>query len=94
MFNVEQGTHFYLKLNGNPGPGLPELYKDGQKLYSSPFGTIRLTPNSVGIETATPGHAGTYKIKSSNGAELTFKVVVTGKTITNAVFPQKFTCSC
>ena len=71
MFNVEQGRRFFLKLNGNAGSGEPDLYKNGQMLQSSPSGTIRVTSNSVGIQSVNNGHEGNYRIQSSNGANLT-----------------------
>ena len=78
VFDVEQGQRFFLKLNDSVGSGVPDLYKNGQKLMSSPSGTINVRSNSVGIESTMARDDGTYKSQSSNGAELTYRLNVTG----------------
>lgn len=78
VFTVEQGRRFFLKLNGNVGLGTPDVYLNGHKLIPSPYGTIMVSSNSVEIQSVNTGHEGTYRIRSSNGAELTFRLVVTG----------------
>ena len=88
VFTVEQSGRFFLKLNGNVGSGTPDLYKNGQKLPFSPFGTISVASNSVGIQSVTPEHEGTYTIRSSNGDELTFRLKVIGMEL--YLVPQHF----
>ena len=83
IFNVEQGRRFFLKLNGNAGSGTTDLYKDGQKLTSSRSGTIDVNSDSVEIQIVSPGHEGNYRIRSSNGAELTYRLKVTGTEISS-----------
>ena len=78
VFNVEQGRRFFLKLNGNAGPDEPDLYKNGKVLPSSHEGTIDVTSNSVGIQSVNADHAGNYRIRSTNGAELSYRLKVTG----------------
>ena len=84
VFTVEQSQRFFLKLSGNEGFGTPDIYKDGQKLTYSRFGmvnvssVINVTSNSVGIQSVSPQHEGNYKIRSSNGVELDFRLKVTG----------------
>ena len=74
-----------MKLNGNPGAGEPDLYKNGREVPSSPNGTIQVRSHSMGIQSVTAQHAGTYKIVS-NGKQITIKLVVTGK----GIFIQNF----
>ena len=78
VFNVEQGQRFFLKLSGNVGSSEPDLYKNGQKLLPSPLGTIYVSSDSVAIESVSASDGGTYKIRSSSGAELTYRLNVTG----------------
>ena len=77
VFEVEQGTQFFLKLNGNPRAGEPDLYKNGREVLSSPNGTINVRSHSMGIQSVTPRHEGTYKMES-NGKKITIKLVITG----------------
>ena len=79
----EQGQRFFLKFDGNEGFGTPDLYKNGQIVPSSPFGTINVTSNSVRIESVNAGHQGNYIIRSSTGDELTYQLKVTGMEITS-----------
>ena len=81
VFTVEQSRRFFLKLSGNVGFGIPDIYQNGQKLTPSPFGTINVTSNSVDIQSVNRQHEGTYAIRSSNGAQLTFRLKVIGMEI-------------
>ena len=83
VFTVEQGRPFFLKLNlsANPPPSNVNLYEKGQKLQSVAGGTINLQTDSVGIQTATKSHEGSYTIKSSTIAgegSLRFRIQVEG----------------
>lgn len=81
VFNVEQGRQFLLRLNGYAGTGQPDLYQNGEKLMPSRSGTINVESNSVGIQFVNASHEGTYTIRSPNGAELTYRLSITGTEI-------------
>ena len=82
VFKVVQGTRFYLKLDINtyPPPSWRdvELYRDGRHLPRSPNGTISLDGTSMGIPSVDKGYEGTYTIKATNGAEISFRLEVEG----------------
>ena len=82
VFNVEQGTRFYLKYDANTYP-LPsasdiELYRDGQHLRRSPGGTITLEGSYMDIPAVGQGDVGAYTIRSSSGAQVSFQLKVKG----------------
>lgn len=82
VFNVEQGTQFYLRYNANTSPPPSasdvELYRNGQHLRRSPTGTITLEGSYMNIPTVNQGADGVYTIKSSSGGELSFRLKVKG----------------
>ena len=93
VFTVEQGTRFYLKLHltANPMPTSATIYKNGQELPSSPWGTIYLCVNSVRIDSVTQGHAGRYRISSRNvmgEGSISFKLNVQGISINDSKFDK------
>ena len=85
VFTVEQGTHFYLKLNlsANPWPTSCDLYKNGIILQRSPFGNINLNVDSVNIQSVQNTDNGNYTISCSNSmgeGRFPFQLKVVGKT--------------
>ena len=68
VFPVEQGTRFYAKftLTASPMPTGSNLYKNGQLLQRSPFGTIYLETDSVEIRSVQKSHEGNYTISCVN----------------------------
>lgn len=82
MFNVEQGTQFYLRYDANtrppPSSNDVELYRNGQHLRRSPTGTITLEGNYMNIPTVSQGDEGAYTIKSSSSGDLSFRLKVKG----------------
>ena len=83
VFNVEQGTRFYLRYDTNTYPPPTardfELYRDGRHLQRSPTGTIILEANYMEIQRVDQRYKGLYTIKCSNGAQVSFRLKVTGK---------------
>lgn len=82
VFNVEQGTRFYLRYDTNtyPPPSTSdiELYRDGRHLQRSHGGTITLQGSYMDIQAVDQRYAGAYTIRSTSGAQVSFRLNVRG----------------
>ena len=82
VFKVEQGTRFYLRYDSNTYPPPAErdieIYRDGQHLQRSPRGTFTLEGSYMDIQAVNQGYEGDYRITSSSGAEVSFRLEVKG----------------
>ena len=86
MFYVEQGTPFHLKFVSDtyppPSADNVELYKNDRHLPRVQGGTIFLDGDSMDIQRVDERYNGAYKIKSSSGGELSFRLKVKGNRYT------------
>ena len=79
---MEQGTRFHLQFDANtyppPSASDTELYRDGRHLPRTRGGTINLDGDSMDIQSTDNRYEGAYKIKSSSGAEVAFRLKTKG----------------
>jgi hypothetical protein len=82
VFEVEQGTLFYLSYGANTYTTLSannvELYRDGEHLQRVQGGTITLEGSYMRIQAVNRRHEGDYTIRTSSGEQVSFQLKVKG----------------